>query len=59
MITVYEYKDEYKQDIMKLILKIQQEEYNLPITAKDQPDLEDIEAFYRPSMNQRSSSRKR
>lgn len=35
MITVYEYKDEYKQDIMKRILKIQQEEYNLPITAKD------------------------
>lgn len=46
MITIQEYKDEYKGDIVKMILKIQQEEYNLPITENDQPDLANIPAFY-------------
>ncbi|APM37886.1 GNAT family N-acetyltransferase [Clostridium kluyveri] len=30
-----------------MILKIQQEEYKLPITADDQPDLANIDTFYR------------
>ncbi|URZ00768.1 GNAT family N-acetyltransferase [Clostridium felsineum] len=46
MVKIYEYKDEFKNNIMKMILKIQQEEYNLPITANDQPDLTNIETFY-------------
>lgn len=46
MITIQEYQDEYKRDIIEMILKIQQEEYNLPITENDQPDLANIPAFY-------------
>lgn len=49
MIRIYEYQDAYKDDIIQMILKIQQEEYNLPITANDQPDLSDIETFYQKS----------
>ncbi|WP_368487995.1 GNAT family N-acetyltransferase [Clostridium sp. BJN0013] len=46
MIEIYEYKNDYKDEITQMILKIQQEEYNLPITANDQPDLANIETFY-------------
>lgn len=46
MLTIQEYKDEYQHDIIKMILKIQQEEYSIPITEKDQPDLANIPAFY-------------
>ncbi|MDQ7096858.1 GNAT family N-acetyltransferase [Desulfosporosinus sp. PR] len=46
MLTIQDYKDEYQHEIIKMILKIQQEEYNLSITEKDQPDLVNIPAFY-------------
>lgn len=46
MIEIHEYKNDYKDEIIQMILKIQQEEYNLPITANDQPDLVNIETFY-------------
>lgn len=46
MITIQEYKDEYQYDIVEIILKIQREEYNIPITEKDQPDLANIPTFY-------------
>lgn len=46
MTEIYEYKDEYRDDILQMILKIQREEYGLRITEKDQPDLADIKNFY-------------
>lgn len=46
MLEIGEYADRYKNDVIQMILKIQQEEYQLPITADDQPDLANIEAFY-------------
>lgn len=46
MIEIHEYKNDYKDEIIQMILKIQQEEYNLPITANDQPDLVNIGTFY-------------
>jgi N-acetylglutamate synthase-like GNAT family acetyltransferase len=47
MIRICEYENQYKGGIIGMILKIQREEYYLPITAEDQPDLADIEEFYR------------
>ncbi len=35
-----------KDQVIALILKIQQKEFNIPITAQDQPDLGDIPRFY-------------
>ncbi len=46
MIEIFEYEDKYRDDIMRMILKIQREEYGIPITEKDQPDLADIKRFY-------------
>jgi GNAT superfamily N-acetyltransferase len=46
MIEIIEYKGEYQDNIIQMILKIQQEVYNIPITANDQPDLANIEIFY-------------
>jgi N-acetylglutamate synthase-like GNAT family acetyltransferase len=40
------YTDQYKQHVIDLIVPIQQEEFNIPITAADQPDLQQIPAFY-------------
>jgi N-acetylglutamate synthase-like GNAT family acetyltransferase len=34
------------QAVLELILAIQREEFDIPITANDQPDLQDIPAFY-------------
>lgn len=46
MISIYEYKDRHRDDIIRMILNIQQNEFDLPITEKDQPDLGDIKSFY-------------
>src|ERR1700691_6261883 len=35
--------------VTDLILPIQQIEFKVPVTLEDQPDLQDIEAFYRSS----------
>lgn len=35
-----------EQQVVDLIVSIQQEEFNLPITAEDQPDLRDIPNYY-------------
>lgn len=43
---IREYKTEFKNDIAEMILKIQQEEYSIPIKIEDQPDLANIETFY-------------
>ena len=40
------YNDKYKAQVIALILDIQQNEFNVPVTLKDQPDLEDVEKFY-------------
>jgi N-acetylglutamate synthase-like GNAT family acetyltransferase len=40
------YTDDYKQSIVELILPIQTEEFNVAITAGDQPDLQDIPGYY-------------
>ena len=35
-----------EQQVVDLIVSIQQKEFNIPITAKDQPDLHDIPNYY-------------
>lgn len=40
------YSDIYKEEIAKLILTIQQKEFQIPITLQEQPDLNDINNFY-------------
>lgn len=37
----------YSEQVIDLILNIQQKEFNIPITIEDQPDLLQIESFYR------------
>ncbi|MBV8326771.1 GNAT family N-acetyltransferase [Chryseobacterium sp.] len=39
--------DSYSEQAIDLILTIQQKEFNIPITITDQPDLLQIESFYR------------
>ncbi|AZA76455.1 GNAT family N-acetyltransferase [Chryseobacterium sp. G0186] len=36
----------YSEQAIDLILTIQQQEFNIPITVDDQPDLKEIESFY-------------
>jgi len=45
-IRIEPYTDQYKQQVLDLILPIQQEEFNIPITPADQPDLQQIPSFY-------------
>lgn len=45
-ITIKEYTEAYKEQIINLILDIQQNEFQIPITQEDQPDLSDIANFY-------------
>jgi putative acetyltransferase len=40
------YTEKYKADIAVLILNIQNNEFNVPVTLADQPDLLDIKNFY-------------
>jgi N-acetylglutamate synthase-like GNAT family acetyltransferase len=40
------YSEKYKADIASLILNIQNNEFNVPITLNDQKDLLDIQNFY-------------
>ncbi|MES2217942.1 MAG: GNAT family N-acetyltransferase [Pseudomonadota bacterium] len=40
------YQDQYKDKIINLILDIQIGEFGIPITIKDQPDLNNIPSFY-------------
>lgn len=47
MVKIETYKEEYKERIVALILDIQQNEFGVPVTINDQPDLLDIENFYR------------
>jgi N-acetylglutamate synthase-like GNAT family acetyltransferase len=45
-IIVREYSSEHQSQIVDLILHIQQDEYNIPITKEDQPDLFNVENYY-------------
>lgn len=40
------YNIKYQQQVIDFILNIQQNEFNVAVTAKDQPDLLDVENFY-------------
>lgn len=44
--VIKEYSKEYQAQIVDLILHIQQQEFDIPITKEDQPDLFAIESFY-------------
>jgi N-acetylglutamate synthase-like GNAT family acetyltransferase len=46
MIKVEIYTEKYKTAIPELILNIQNNEFNVPVTLSDQPDLLDIKNFY-------------
>jgi len=41
--------DSYSEQLVDLILTIQQQEFNIPVTIQDQPDLIEIESFYQAS----------
>jgi N-acetylglutamate synthase-like GNAT family acetyltransferase len=45
-LIIENYIEEYKDDIIDLILDIQQNEFKIPIKQEDQPDLNDIANFY-------------
>jgi N-acetylglutamate synthase-like GNAT family acetyltransferase len=45
-IRIAPYTDSHKQQVIDLIVPIQQEEFNIPITPEDQPDLQQIPVFY-------------
>lgn len=40
------YQEQDKEEILDLIVSIQREEFQIPITAEQQPDLHDIKGFY-------------
>lgn len=46
MMKILEYSDQYQKEIIGLILTIQNNEFNISITAKEQPDLLNISNFY-------------
>lgn len=45
-VEIREYSDSYQQQVIELILNIQQNEFHVPITINDQPDLLTIPSFY-------------
>lgn len=45
-IIIKEYANRYKEEVLTLILTIQQQEFGIPITKEDQPDLSAIPQFY-------------
>ncbi|MDR2237113.1 MAG: GNAT family N-acetyltransferase [Chryseobacterium sp.] len=44
---IQEIGNTYSEQVIDLILNIQQKEFNIPITIEDQPDLTQIESFYK------------
>jgi GNAT superfamily N-acetyltransferase len=45
-VRVEEYENRYQHQVVELILHIQRNEFGVPITREDQPDLASIESFY-------------
>ncbi len=52
MITVTPYQKEDQEAVLNLILTIQREEFEFPITEADQPDLNNIEGYYQTGNGQ-------
>lgn len=44
---IVEYEEKYQQSVIDLILPIQQDEFKVPVTIHDQPDLLTISSFYK------------
>lgn len=47
MIEIETFEKELTDEVVNLILNIQRDEFNVPIKAEDQPDLFEINEFYR------------
>lgn len=47
MITIEPYSDHHREDLIDLILSIQRNEFQIPITLADQPDLLEVQRFYK------------
>ena len=45
-IIIQPFEEKYGKDLINLIVGIQQNEFGIPITAADQPDLSNIQGFY-------------
>ncbi|THU39703.1 GNAT family N-acetyltransferase [Niastella caeni] len=45
-VRIEQYTDLYKQPVIDLIVNIQREEFRIPITPEEQPDLQQIPDFY-------------
>lgn len=46
LLNIREYQASDQEQVLQLILNIQQQEYNIPITREDQPDLLSIKSYY-------------
>lgn len=46
VLNIRKYQASDQEQVLQLILNIQQQEYNIPITREDQPDLLTIDSFY-------------
>lgn len=42
-----EYRAEYAREAVALVVGIQRDEFGFPVSADDQPDLRDVDAYYR------------
>jgi GNAT superfamily N-acetyltransferase len=45
-VVIKQYQEGYKNELIELILDIQRNEFSIPITREDQPDLSNIPNFY-------------
>lgn len=43
---IEKYTERYREAVIHLILKVQRDEFGIPITIDEQPDLKEIETFY-------------
>jgi hypothetical protein len=46
MIEVVPFASPHREGVVSVILPIQREEFGIPVTLEDQPDLLDIPGFY-------------
>lgn len=46
MIEIVPFAPQHEEDVGSLIVSIQRDEFQIPITLEDQPDVQDIPAFY-------------
>jgi N-acetylglutamate synthase-like GNAT family acetyltransferase len=46
VIVIREYTEQYKEELIGMILEIQRQEFQIAIQREDQPDLEKISCFY-------------